>query len=95
MMPERDVEETIKRLAPLLTDPDLAKKLDEAAGSTATSKEAMQEEEMMNDPQDKKLAKKQGGKKNNIDAVQLTNGNNSMLAQVVGIIIGSPEFQRK
>ncbi|MFL5809044.1 MAG: DUF1800 domain-containing protein, partial [Flavisolibacter sp.] len=95
MMPERDVDETVKRLTPLLTDPDLAKKLDEAAGTTATAKEAMNDEEMMNDAQDKKPAKKQGGKKNNIDPVQLSDGNNSMLAQVVGIIIGSPEFQRK
>jgi uncharacterized protein (DUF1800 family) len=95
LMPERNVDETVKRLTPLLTDPDLAKKLDDAAATTATAKEAMKEEDMMNEPADKKPAKKQGGKKNNIDAVQLSSGNNSMLAQVVGIIIGSPEFQRK
>jgi hypothetical protein len=27
--------------------------------------------------------------------VKLLNGNNTMIAQVVGIIIGSPEFQRR
>ena len=35
------------------------------------------------------------GKKNNNDGILLAKGNSTMLAQVVGIIIGSPEFQRK
>ena len=34
-------------------------------------------------------------KGNNNNALITTAGNNSMLSQVVGIIIGSPEFQRK
>ncbi|WP_315822835.1 hypothetical protein [Paraflavitalea speifideaquila] len=50
--------------------------------------------------------KKQGGKKNpnkipknpnknNYASLPMAKGNNTMLSQVVGIIIGSPEFQRK
>ena len=35
-----------------------------------------------------------GLKKGN-NTIQTVPGNNSMLSQVVGIIIGSPEFQRK
>ncbi|MES2455111.1 MAG: DUF1800 domain-containing protein [Bacteroidota bacterium] len=34
-------------------------------------------------------------KENNAPTVQESSGNNNMLAQVVGVIIGSPEFQRK
>lgn len=51
---------------------------------------------MMNEKQQKKLEEgKIGKKKNNSDGIQLATGNNTMLAQVVGIIIGSPEFQRR
>jgi hypothetical protein len=99
LMPERNVDETVKRLKPLLTDPELAKKIDDAAGQTATAKVAMQEEdkEMMVDDgeMESKPSKKQGGKKGGGGDLQLATGNNTMLAQVVGIIIGSPEFQRR
>jgi hypothetical protein len=40
-----------------------------------------------------KPGKKAYGK--NADALAMATGNNTMLAQVVGVIIGSPEFQRK
>ncbi len=43
----------------------------------------------------KKEGKGKGLKKGNSGAMQTVTGNNTMLAQVVGIIIGSPEFQRK
>lgn len=33
--------------------------------------------------------------KGNQNRVQTATGSNTMLAQVVGVIIGSPEFQRK
>ena len=103
LMPERNVDETIKRLTPMLTDPELVKKVDQAAENTAAAKEVMNNEEdelmMAEENQNKKAGgknvKKIGGKKNNADGIQLATGNNSMLAQVVGIIIGSPEFQRK
>ncbi len=42
-----------------------------------------------------KPAKEKGYKKNSANALQMAQGNNSMLSQVVGIIIGSPEFQRR
>ncbi len=46
--------------------------------------------------EEEKLAK-QALKKNNAKQVNMpmAEGNNSMLAQVVGIILGSPEFQRR
>lgn len=117
IMPERDLEASIKRLTPLLNDPELGKKVDEAAGKTATSKQAamMQNNETMQSneemdvmdeasglmPKKKGAGKKNPNKipknpnKNNYVAMQSAKGNNTMLSQVVGIIIGSPEFQRK
>jgi uncharacterized protein (DUF1800 family) len=101
LLPERNVEETIKRLTPMLNDPDLVQKVDQAAGQTPTAKEAMREDDemMMTDKKEKKKtegkpSKKINGKKGEAQ-VQLLRGNNTMLAQVVGIIIGSPEFQRR
>ena len=99
LMPERNVDETVKRLTPLLNDPELIKKVDEAAGKTTTAKESMSQDDgdmMMNEKKQNKMEEgKIGKKKNNSDGIQLATGNNTMLAQVVGIIIGSPEFQRR
>ena len=95
IMPERDLSETIKRLTPLLNDPDLVKKVDEAASKSITQKQPdmMKNEDtviMDNDPKTEKA-----GGKNNQAGMQMSTGNNSILSQVVGVIIGSPEFQRK
>ncbi len=111
IMPERDLEASIKRLTPLLNDPELGKKVDEAAGKTTASKEPtmMQGDEAMEVMDEGNVlmeAKKNGGKKNpnkipknpnknGYAALPMAKGNNTMLSQVVGIIIGSPEFQRK
>lgn len=99
IMPERNLEETVKRLKPMLNDPNLANKV-ESAAAKATPPAAMDtmtnEEEGMMAAEKKpkgKPGKKPYGK--NADAVTSLNGNNTMLAQVVGVIIGSPEFQRK
>jgi hypothetical protein len=95
LLPERNVEETIKRLTPMLTDPSLQQKINDAAGQTATYKAAAQEhgeEEAMMDQQGKKG---KISKKNKEPQIQMAKGNNSILGQVVGIIIGSPEFQRR
>jgi uncharacterized protein (DUF1800 family) len=105
ILPERNLDETVKRLTPLLNDPNLVKKVDEAAGKTAVPQQtntmqkqdvAMQEDVMMNDKNEGKVKLNKGGKNNNsLASLQSAQGNNSMLSQVVGIIIGSPEFQRK
>ncbi|HCN83347.1 MAG TPA: DUF1800 domain-containing protein, partial [Sphingobacteriaceae bacterium] len=97
IMPERDLGETIKRLAPMLNDPDLVKKVDEAAGKTVVpAQPGMKNEDaviMDKDPKEEKIAK--SGGKSNRAGMQTSTGNNSVLSQVVGVIIGSPEFQRK
>lgn len=100
LMPQRNVEETVKRLTPMLTDPELVKKVNEAAEQTTSSKEAAGDDMMMaTRKQAKQLegkpSKKLNGKKGDAGQVQLLAGNNNMLTQVVGIIIGSPEFQRR
>jgi hypothetical protein len=92
LMPERDATPTIKRLAPLLKDPNNDKKID--AASSATSKMAVNnEEDLMDEPEME--GDTVGKEKYRAMQMQTKEGNNSMLAQVVGIIIGSPEFQRK
>ena len=104
IMPERDLEASITRLTPLLNDPELEKKVDEAAGKTAAPQQQVmmqnnEDEEVMDEaselmPKQKGTKKKKIGKNNDM-AIQTAKGNNNMLSQVVGIIIGSPEFQRK
>lgn len=101
LLPERHLEETIKRLTPMLNEPDLIQKVDNVAGKTSSAKEAVGEDEetMMSDRNEEKNAegrplKKLNSKKGEAQ-VQLLPGNNAMLGHVVGIIIGSPEFQRR
>ena len=92
IMPGRKLDETIKRLTPMLNDPKLMEKVGEASAKTpvATSVQMATSDEMM----DQQTGLK-GKRKNNFMAMQSTSGNNSMLAQVVGVIIGSPEYQRR
>ena len=112
LMPERNVEETVKRLTPLINDPEIQQKINDAAAKNAPPPQpmAMQEQggEMMstsNGGDEAMVLNKNGQprkpkdnpkKRMNQNTMQMqTGGNNGMLAQVVGIIIGSPEFQRK
>ncbi|WP_214226990.1 DUF1800 domain-containing protein [Pedobacter sp. B4-66] len=71
IMPERNLDATIKRLKPLLKESDLDKKVEKAANT-------MGNDDGMAIVKNDKINKK-----------------GSELAQVVGIILGSPEFQRK
>jgi uncharacterized protein (DUF1800 family) len=105
IMPERDLTASIKRLTPLLNDPDLDKKVDVAAGKTAApSKQVMmntsnnEDANVMDEAGDLVPKQKKNGKNNprkDVYAMQSGKPNNTMLSQVVGIIVGSPEFQRK
>jgi len=105
IMPERNLDQTIARLTPMLNDPDLGKKIDDAAGKTpsaqATSMEATQDPMMDAKVDDAKNYKsklnKGGGAAGDrlMYAMQNSPGQNTMLSQVVGILIGSPEYQRR
>ena len=108
MMPERNVDETVKRLIPLINDPTINKKIDVAASKTAPP-QAQEHNTMMADDNmmmmsdagsgNKKVLKEKVSKKNNtnytVQDLMVKAGDKSMLSQVTGIIIGSPEFQRK
>ena len=92
IMPGRKLDETIKRLTTMLNDPKLMDKVNEASAKTpaVTMAPTTDSDKMM----DQQMGLK-GKRKNNFMAMQTSAGNNSMLAQVVGVIIGSPEYQRR
>jgi uncharacterized protein (DUF1800 family) len=70
ILPERDLDATVKRLTPMLSDPGFAQKVSEASAKVSQPEEGVA---MAGD----------------------VAGADPMLAQVVGIIIGSPEYQRR
>ncbi|WP_449435519.1 DUF1800 domain-containing protein [Pedobacter steynii] len=82
IMPGRNLEATIKRLKPMLKDPDLDKKVEIAAEKHTVVALNADSAGAMESVKKGKAPKKQDIK-------------NSELAQVVGVILGSPEFQRK
>ncbi len=70
ILPERNLDATVKRLTPMLSDPGFAQKVNEASVKVSQPEEGVV---MTGD----------------------VAGADPMLAQVVGIIIGSPEYQRR
>jgi len=105
IIPERNLDQTIKFLTPMLDDPNLISKVDNAAAKTAPAVTDMNAtmqtggNQMMNttdnDLKPKIKGKGQNAQKRIDYAMQSMPGNNTMLAQVVGVIIGSPEYQRR
>lgn len=92
-MPERKLDATIARLKPMLNDPNLEDKVSQAADKATPP---MQMNTMANEDANIKGADKLKGKKAMLNAKPAEKaGTNTMLSQVVGVIIGSPEFQRK
>ena len=91
IMPERDLRQTTAHLTPLLHDPQLQQKVEsKAAGVGRQQVEADEMDQMTaKNSQDRML--QEDGK---LVLTEPDKGNN-MLSQVVGIIIGSPEFQRR
>jgi uncharacterized protein (DUF1800 family) len=82
LMPYRDTESTIKRLMPLLNAPDLQKKIDSAASRSDATPNATQDSLLVESERDMVRAKP-----------EMTY--DYKLSQVVGILLGSPEFQRR
>lgn len=87
LLPERNTSETIIRLTPLLNDPALPEKVDKAADQTVELNMAGNEAETGNEEREENTIDKRKNSKMTSDRYQLS--------QVVGIIIGSPEFQRR
>ena len=82
LVPAGDSTQMQKRLGPLLNDPALAQKVSQAA----SAKNNMEAAAANSDSLQKVQA---------LLAIQRTKQNNIMLSQVVGVLIGSPEFQRR
>ncbi len=96
IMPERDLSQTIERLRPILNDPELQKKVAAAAekNAPAQGKAPMTGDDplQIETPKDKSASGALNGKGGRDSSAA---GSDTMLAQVVGVILGSPEFQRK
>jgi uncharacterized protein (DUF1800 family) len=82
LIPLSDSVQMQKRLSPLLNDPSLAQKVSAAALSKNVSELSTVSSDSVR-------------QMNMTMAQQRTKQNNAMLAQVVGVLIGSPEFQRR
>ena len=97
LLPERDLAATEKRLTPMLNDKGLAQKVNQASAG------AMRSDGMMapavgggtrGNPAGGAMREMPVGGGDSVMAY-VPVSDNSMLAQAVGIIIGSPEFQRR
>jgi uncharacterized protein (DUF1800 family) len=95
MLPERDLQSTLLRLTPMINSPIISKNIDEAVKKDQLPDEGMKSEtESMHEEVEEPVKAKP--KKSIIGTdTKNTFGDNMMLSQVVGIIIGSPEFQRR
>ncbi|MEI8098947.1 MAG: DUF1800 family protein, partial [Sediminibacterium sp.] len=93
LLPERNQSENIKRLSALVRDENMANKIADAT-SKLPQPELVPETDMMQSTPSLKRNLNAGMRKQNQTMV-LTTGNNSTVSQVTGVIIGSPEFQRK
>lgn len=90
LLPGRDLSSTLKLLAPVAGAPDLAKKVDQAAPREKDSKD--EEDVLYGDPEVR------GTVRSVIVSDRLRPSepeDTTPLEQVVGVLLGSPEFQRR
>ena len=105
LLPEREQQDNIRRLTAMVRDVNLEQKINEAAGKTpapgAAASDMMQQsvdDDMMDAVPRRKAREGQRAvlSKKNLPVTTLyVAGNVNTVSQVTGIIIGSPEFQRK
>ena len=95
LLPERDLTSTIKRLTPLLTSPELGNKI--LKQSTEITSNMSSKELQTLDNQLENIDLMEDDQMEAIKAMKVNQEKayRNMLAQVVGIILGSPEFQRR
>lgn len=86
IMPERNLDKTIERLIGMLNDPDLVQKVETAASKN--------DKTQRNDNVDDDYMMDDKSKFQKVNSSTMPAGDN-LIAQVVGLILGSPEFQRK
>ena len=105
LLPERNQDDNIRRLTALVKDSNLEQKINEAAGKNAVATPetiSMAQDDMMASAEvapnrrTRKANEKAALSKKNLPLTTLyVAGNTNTVSQVAGIIIGSPEFQRK
>ncbi len=90
LLPERNQEENIKRLTAMIRDAQVEQKISAAAAKikTETAGDEMEEQDLGRQATRSK-------ERNKTQVNNVMNNTAATVAQVVGIIIGSPEFQRK
>jgi uncharacterized protein (DUF1800 family) len=100
LMPGRDLAATLKLLTPMVSDPNLAKKVDQAAPPEKASpaNKGNLEDELVygaseTAPQTRSI--KVRGKLGDLPKQPVDRRPPTPLEQVVGVILGSPEFQRR
>ena len=95
LLPERNQDANIKRLTALINDNQVGDKIDAAANNTPSQNSEPESEMMLPAKAEQKQEKAMLSKKNKPFTLSTLPGNNTTVAQVTGVIIGSPEFQRK
>jgi uncharacterized protein (DUF1800 family) len=80
LMPGRDLSAGNQKLLKLLQDPAIVKKIETAASNTKPNVEPEHKDGLMDD---------------NLASKKITTINPSTIRQVIGILLGSPEFQRR
>jgi uncharacterized protein (DUF1800 family) len=105
LLPERNQDDNIRRLTAMVKDVNLEKKINDAASKTAPPvtdmKTEMQDDMTMTaaaEPtrRNRRANEKAALSRKNLPVTTLyVAGNTNTVSQVAGIIIGSPEFQRK
>ena len=102
ILPERKTDEQVKRLTPLLNDPNLQQKIGKAAKETPVPKDTNSEMMMDTSPSMSGDTMSSTAVESKPVVVASKNGKvknddpgKYRLSQVVGILIGSPEFQRR
>ncbi|MEM7355136.1 MAG: DUF1800 family protein, partial [Acidobacteriota bacterium] len=95
LMPERDPTETLRRLEPVVHDPELAKKIEDASPVAKVSDPLFDEWSLgpfgSSPGRDSERRRRWGRERPSAPTVV----DSSPLAHVVGVIFGSPEFQRR
>ena len=95
IMPERDLQQSISRLTPLLHDPKLPEKIENKANKQSLSQQSSEPADDSDQMNSGRNPDKKQQMSSRFTSASADKGNATMLAQVVGIIIGSPEFQRR
>jgi hypothetical protein len=95
LLPERNQEANIKRLTALINDNKVGDKIVAAVNSVQPVNSEPETDMMQSDRAEHKQEKAMLSKKNKPFSTTTLPGNNTAVSQVTGIIIGSPEFQRK